>query len=98
MASNLERDKRSSHRQFTVLAPRLRMAKIPRKLSLVKFDAARFPRGFSGKYPFRTGLAYIFFGEIPNMPGHRVVADHRSEKIYSGYHTDNFIEIRKNET
>jgi len=75
-----------------------RMAKIPRKLSLVRFDIARLPRGFRHKYPFRAGVAYIFLGEIPNMPGHCVVADHGSGKIYSGYHTDNFVELRKDET
>ena len=73
------------------------MAKIPRKLSLVRFDVARVPRGFRHKYPFRAGAAYVFFGEIPNMPGHCVVADHQSGRIYSGYHTDNFVELRKDE-
>ena len=67
------------------------MAKIPRKLSLVRFDAARVPRASRRQYPFRVRL-----GEIPNMPGHCVVADH-SGRIYSGYHTDHFIELRKDE-
>ena len=33
---------------------------------------------------------FIYLGEIPNMPGHCVVAGHESGKIYSGYHIDNF--------
>jgi len=74
------------------------MPRIPRKLSLVKFDFSRLPRGSRRKYPFRAGTAYVFFGEIPNMPGHSVVADHRSGQIYSGYHTNNFVELTEEET
>jgi len=73
------------------------MAKIPRKLSLVRFDTSRVPRGFRRKYPFRAGSTYIFLGEIPNMPGHCVVTDHPSGEVYSGYHTDHFAELRKDE-
>ncbi len=73
------------------------MPKIPRKLSLVRFDAARLPRASRRRYPFRPGSTYVFLGEIPNMPGHCVVADHRSSRIYSGYHTDHFIELKKRE-
>lgn len=74
------------------------MPRVPRKLSLVKFEAPRLPGGSRRRYPFRTGLVYVFFGEIPNMPGHCVVADHRSGQIYSGYHTDNFVELAEEET
>ena len=73
------------------------MAKIPRKLSLVRFDAARVPRASRRQYPFRVRSSYVFLGEIPNMPGHCVVADQQSGRIYSGYHTDHFIELRKDE-
>ncbi len=74
------------------------MARVPRKLSLVKFDRLRIPRGSRGKYPFRVEAAYIFFGEIPNMPGHCVVADQHSGKIYSGFHTDHFVELPNDKT
>jgi hypothetical protein len=74
------------------------MPRIPRKLSLVKWDASRLPRGLRRKYPFRAGAAYIFLGEIPNMPGHCVVADHRSGQIYSGHHTEQFVELTEEET
>ena len=73
------------------------MPKIPRKLSLVKFDAARLPRVSRRWYPFRPGSTYVFLGEIPNMPGHSIVADQQSGRIYSGYHTDHFIELKKGE-
>jgi hypothetical protein len=73
------------------------MPRIPRKLSLVKFNTCRLPRGSRRTYPFRAGAVYVFFGEIPNMPGHCVVADHRSGQIYSGYHTANFVELTEEE-
>jgi hypothetical protein len=44
-------------------------------------------------YPFKVDGVYIYFGEIPNMPGHCVVADHRTGRLYSGYHAENFAEI-----
>lgn len=74
------------------------MPRVPRKLSLVRFDASRLARGSRAKYPFRVGAVYVFFGEIPNMPGHCVVADQLSGQIYSGYHTDNFVELTEEET
>ena len=50
------------------------------------------------KYPFKEKGTYIFFGEIPNMPDHCIVADYKTGKIYSGYHTDNFVELTDDET
>ena len=73
------------------------MAKIPRKLSIVRFNAAAVPKSYRRKYPFRAGRSYVFFGEIANMRGHCVVADHRTGQIYSGYHTENFIELTEDE-
>lgn len=31
------------------------------------------------------------------MGGHCVVADHRTGQIYSGYHTENFVELTDDE-
>lgn len=64
----------------------------------MRFEPPQAPRGSRRKYPFRAKAAYVFFGEIPNMPGHCVVADQRSGQIYSGYHTDNFVELAEEET
>ncbi len=36
---------------------------------------------------------FIYFGEIPNMPGHCVVSGHNSGKVFSGYHIENFQEL-----
>lgn len=40
---------------------------------------------------------YIFLGEITNMPGHCVICSYDTGKIYSGYHTDNFVVVPENE-
>ena len=72
------------------------MAKVPRKLSLVRFagDAVSAMR----KLPFRRDRAYVFLGEIPNMHGHCVVAEQDSGRIYAGYHTDHFRELTEEAT
>ena len=70
----------------------------PRQYSLVHFDFDALPPGYAKKYPFRRNRPCVFFGDIPNMPGHCVVADHKTGKIYSGYHTEHFVEIPLDET
>ncbi len=70
---------------------------IPRQYSLVKFDFDNIPPEFHKRYPFKTDDVFIFFGEIPNMIGHCVVADHKTGRIYSGYYIENFIELDDNE-
>jgi diadenosine tetraphosphate (Ap4A) HIT family hydrolase len=69
------------------------MRKISRKLSLVRFNAERLPLAVRRKYPFRARRTYVFLGEMPNMPGHCVVIEHPSGKVFSGYHTENFVEL-----
>ncbi|TWT56293.1 hypothetical protein [Allorhodopirellula solitaria] len=73
-------------------------AHCPRYLSLVRFDFKSVPNDYHAKYPFMDTRRYIFFGEIPNMPGHCVVADHQTGQLYSGYHTENFVELTEDET
>lgn len=51
------------------------------------------PEGYKNSYPFKENHQYIYFGEIPNMPGHCIVMDHSTGKMYSGYHTDHFEEV-----
>lgn len=41
---------------------------------------------------------FIFLGEIPNMPGHVVVAGMNSGKIFAGYHPENFETLSDEET
>ncbi|MDD5519610.1 MAG: hypothetical protein PHI84_02215 [Kiritimatiellae bacterium] len=66
---------------------------IPRKLSLVRFNATGLNKKMLKKYPFKKDDTYIFLGEIPNMAGHVVVLDIKKHKIYSGYHIENFVEL-----
>ena len=40
---------------------------------------------------------FIYFGEIPNMPGHCVVFG-ESGRMYSGYHPETFLVIPEEET
>ena len=68
----------------------------PRQNSLVRFHLDS--PGFWGDYPFTETGIYVFLGEIPNMPGHCVVLDHKTGRIYSGYHIENFKEIPEDET
>ncbi len=75
-----------------------RRPKSPRKLSLVKFDHSSLPRRYWQKYPFRADRVLIFIGEISNMKGHCIVADYKTGRLYSGYHTNNFVELRQDET
>lgn len=70
---------------------------VPRPLSLVRFRHEAVPSEYQGAYPFKRDHSYVFFGDIPNMPGHCVVADHITGQIFSGYHTDNFVEIDEDE-
>jgi hypothetical protein len=71
--------------------------KTPRKLSIVKFNFEQLPKSFHSKYPFKPDRVYVFLGEISNMPEHCIVADYKTGRIYSGYHTDNFIELDEDE-
>jgi hypothetical protein len=71
---------------------------VPRQYSLVCFRFDLFPAEFHSLYPFTPEGVYVFFGEIPNMPGHCVVADHKSGRVYSGYHTESFAELSEDET
>lgn len=56
----------------------------PRQYSLVRFRFDHVSAEYHSKYPFTVDGVYVFFGDIPNMPGHCVVADHRSGQVSSG--------------
>ena len=56
-------------------------------LALVEF---RVDEESAGKYDFKNGQLFVYMGEIPNMPGHCVVADYLTGKVSCGYHIDNF--------
>ena len=68
---------------------------MPRPLSLVKFNFDGIDESYHVKYPFKRDAVYVFFGDIPNMPGHCVVADFKTGHLYSGFHTENFVELEE---
>lgn len=68
-----------------------------RQYSWVRFNYKSLPEQYKNVYPFKEDDSYIFFGDIPNMPGHCVVCD-KEGKFYIGYHTDNFEELSIEET
>ena len=73
--------------------------KMPRKMSLVKFDFSDLEERYVVQYKKTFDEeCYVFMGEIVNMRGHCVVVSHRTGKVISGYHTDNFIELTEDET
>lgn len=74
----------------------MRRRKQPRKLSLVKFDYDSIPKVYHKSYPFLRDKAYLFLGEIPNMPGHCAVAGQNGTVMF-GYHTDEFVELTEEE-
>ena len=65
----------------------------PRRNSLVQLRPGGGRGRARGSFPFKRGSTYVFLGEIPNMPGHCVVADPRDGRVWAGYHTDNFSEV-----
>ena len=71
---------------------------IPRRMALVKFDFDNLHKKYHSDYPFNKNQRLIFMGEIPNMPGHCVLMDAVTTKLYSGYHTENFKELMDDET
>ncbi len=79
------------------MGKRVKTRAIPRQYSLVRFQFEALPSEYHSQYPFTSKGVYVFFGEIPNMPGHCVVADHRTGQVYSGYHTEWFLELPEDE-
>lgn len=57
-------------------------------------DTSKRGNGFYTE--FLTQEVFIYLGEIPNMPGHVVVAG-RNGKVYFGFHDDEFEELSEDE-
>ena len=72
--------------------------KQPRQYSFVKFDWDAISKKYRKKYPFTKKSTLVYFGEIPNMPGHCVILNRDNGKIYAGFHIENFIELTEDET
>jgi hypothetical protein len=66
--------------------------KAPRKLSLVKVSPAVI-----AELAISDSQVYLFLGEIPNMPGHCVIAEYPTGRVISGLHTERVRELKINE-
>ena len=75
---------------------RLKQRRKPRDRSLVRLRDSLSGSG-TKSLPFKPGISYLFLGEIANMPEHCVVAEQRTGRLFTGYHTDNFVEIPDDE-
>jgi hypothetical protein len=66
----------------------------PRQYSLV-----RVKRAWLEKVPPFDDLkmVYVFLGRLVNMPDCCIVIEHRTGKIWSGYHVERFEEIPEDE-
>jgi hypothetical protein len=64
--------------------------------TLMRFDFDSVPKEYHHQYPFSPKDTLLFLGEMPQMPGHCVVAT-KEGKVLWGYHTDNFIELTEDE-
>jgi hypothetical protein len=73
------------------------MAKLPHQLTFVKLRDDVFTSEKATALPFYEDFPLVFLGEIQNMPGHGIFAGHRTGRIYSGYHIDQFVELDEDE-
>lgn len=75
------------------------MKKTPRQYSLVIIEPGhkKWLEANASDSILLKEKAFIFLGEIPNMPEHCVVAGTESGKIFSGYDIDNFKELSGDE-
>jgi hypothetical protein len=69
----------------------------PRDRSLVRLVPESAALAGRKGCPFRATRTYVFLGEIPNMPGHCIVADIKTGRLFSGYHTEQFREVTDEE-
>jgi hypothetical protein len=65
--------------------------KKPRQYSLVKLI-----RYNDYKFFGETNV-FVFFGEIPNMPGHTVIYNVDSKQLFHGIHIEDLVELTPEE-
>ena len=76
------------------------MSRTLRQYALVKVTPASktfLAKSGNGESPLLDDSVFVYLGEIPNMPGHCVVAGHKTGRVLSGFHTDNFVELKDSE-
>ena len=63
--------------------------KKPRQYSFVTFNDG----GYQYKEYPELGKKHIYLGEIPNMSGHCIVLDPKTNAFHVGYHIENWEEV-----
>lgn len=87
-----------------------RKIKLPQQYAIVRLSDKdrKFYQGMVDTHPKDKTLGtiksllqesnFIFLGEIPNMPGHVVVAGMKSGKVFAGWHPEMFEQLSDEET
>jgi hypothetical protein len=73
------------------------MKQVLRPLALVRLKREWANLLAQHTQPFASDMPLIYLGEIPNMPEHGVFAGHRSGRVYSGHHIEQFEEVPSEE-
>ena len=70
-----------------------------RQNAFVVFDTEHCPQDIYNDYYKEVfeGKMFVFLGEIPQCPGHCILADLDTGNIVGMYHTDNFREATEDE-
>jgi hypothetical protein len=69
-----------------------------RPFSLVKYNFDSTPKEWYSQLPFKKKDIFVFLGEILQVPDHGVFLNIKTNKIYSGYHLSEFLEVPEEET
>ena len=76
------------------------LKELPRQYSLVVFDRESSSEEIYEKYykDIFGERTFIFFGEVPNAPGHCILGEFETGKMIGMFHTENFREATEDET
>jgi hypothetical protein len=73
------------------------MPKKPRIRALVKFNFDDVPAEYHRKYPFSSEDRFVYLGDIQQMGGHSIVVRLSDGRVFCGYHSENFVELKADE-
>lgn len=65
----------------------------PRFMSICKFTTAYYPKELQSQWPMDKRGRFIFFGEIPNMPGHCIVMNMSTKEFHNSWPVHLFVEL-----
>lgn len=64
---------------------------------IVKFQPPHLTKEQCKGYSLKYGETCILLGEREQHPGHAIVMNMNGKIVYTGIHTDNFIEVKEDE-